>query len=135
MTVEPLTRDQARELGVNASSGLIVTDVQSGGRAADAGIRPGDVISEVDGKPVTTSDALRAALKDGSRPALLLVHRGATTRVRHPSTGSKDQRRRYQLTFECQRNGVELSRIRDPRQSGTKGDCPLPTSITRTSVG
>jgi serine protease Do len=79
MAVEPLTRDRAKEVGVTATSGVIVTDVRPGGRAAGAGIRPGDVISEVDGKPVTTSDALRAALKDGSRPALLLVHRGATT--------------------------------------------------------
>jgi serine protease Do len=79
MTVEPLTRDRARELGVAATSGLIVTDVQSTGRAADAGIQPGDVISEVDGNTVTSLDALRSALKDGSRPALLLVHRGAAT--------------------------------------------------------
>jgi serine protease Do len=54
-------------------------DVQSSGRAADAGIRQGDVISEVDGKPVTSPEALRDALRQGSRPALVLVHRGAAT--------------------------------------------------------
>jgi Do/DeqQ family serine protease len=79
MAVESLTRDRATELGVKVSSGVIVTDVQSGGRAADAGLRPGDVISEVDGKAVAGVDALRSALKTGSRPALLLVHRGAAT--------------------------------------------------------
>jgi serine protease Do len=79
MSVEPLTRDRAQELGLSTASGVIVVDVQSGGRAADAGLRPGDVILEVDRKPVTSPDALRAALKDGSRPALLLVQRGPVT--------------------------------------------------------
>jgi Do/DeqQ family serine protease len=78
LRVEPLTRERARELGVSASSGVVVTGAASG-PAADAGLRAGDVISEVDGKPVATVDALRSALKDGSRPALLLVHRGGTT--------------------------------------------------------
>ena len=76
MGVEPLTRDRAQELGIEASSGVLVSEVQPNGRAADAGLRPGDVIVEVDRKPVSSPDALRAALKDGSRPALLLVQRG-----------------------------------------------------------
>jgi Do/DeqQ family serine protease len=79
MAVEPLTKERARGLGVSASSGVLVTDVQSSGRAADAGLRPGDVITEVDRKPVATVDALRAALKEGNRPALVLIHRGETT--------------------------------------------------------
>jgi Do/DeqQ family serine protease len=79
MAVEPLTRDRAREVGLPSSSGVVVADVQSGGRAAGAGLRPGDVIVEVDRKPVSNPDALRSALKDGTRPALLLVQRGAAT--------------------------------------------------------
>ena len=79
MAVEPLTRDHARELGVAATSGVVVVDVQSNGRAADAGIRPGDVIVEVDRKPVNDPESLGTALKNGSRPALLLVHRGAAS--------------------------------------------------------
>jgi Do/DeqQ family serine protease len=75
MAVEPLTRDQAEGLGVKATSGVVITDVQAGSRASAAGLRRGDVISEVDGKPVAAVDALRKALTDGSRPALLLVHR------------------------------------------------------------
>jgi serine protease Do len=56
-----------------------VAGVQPSGKAADAGLREGDVIAEVDGAPVTSVDELRAALKDGTRPALLLVHRGPVT--------------------------------------------------------
>jgi serine protease Do len=75
MGVEPLTADRARQLGVDAA-GVIVTSVQPSGRAADAGLRPGDVIVEVDRKPVASVDALSAALKNGDGPALLLVRRG-----------------------------------------------------------
>jgi Do/DeqQ family serine protease len=80
MTVEPLTAEFARELGVRASTGLAVTDVQPDGKAAAAGLRPGDVITEVDGKPIANADALESALKSGTRPALVLVHRGDVTR-------------------------------------------------------
>ncbi len=79
MSVEPLTPDTARQLGVHASSGVVVTDVRAGSRAADAGLRGGDVIVEVDRKPVQSVDALRSALKQGTRPALLLVQRGEAT--------------------------------------------------------
>jgi Do/DeqQ family serine protease len=79
MAVEPLTRDRAQELGLSSSSGVVVADVQPGGRAADAGLRPGDVIIEVDRKAVSSPDALRSALKNGTRPAMLLVQRGERT--------------------------------------------------------
>jgi serine protease Do len=79
MAVEPLTTDTAQQLGVDAKAGVVIREVQPAGRAADAGLRSGDVIEQVDGKPVRTSDALRSALQVGDRPALLLVHRGSTT--------------------------------------------------------
>ena len=79
LSVEPLTANRARELGVEVSTGLVVAEVTPGGRAASVGLRPGDVIEQVDRKPVTTGEQLRAALKNGSRPALLTVHRGDVT--------------------------------------------------------
>jgi serine protease Do len=79
MSVEPLTRERARELGLAATTGVLVADVQSGGRAAEAGLREGDVIVEVDRRPVNDAESLSSMLKNGSRPALLLVHRGNTT--------------------------------------------------------
>jgi len=53
--------------------------VEPSGRAADAGLRRGDVIQEVDGRKVDSVDALRSALQHGDRPALLLVHRQGRT--------------------------------------------------------
>ena len=79
LSVEPLTANRARELGVEVTSGLVIAEITPGGRAASAGLRPGDVIEQVDRKPVSSGEELRAALKNGSRPALLTVHRGAVT--------------------------------------------------------
>jgi Do/DeqQ family serine protease len=76
LSVEPLTKDRARELGVGTDSGLIVNSVAPDSAAADAGFRAGDVIEQVDGKAVDSVDGLRAALSAKSeRPALVLVHR------------------------------------------------------------
>jgi Do/DeqQ family serine protease len=77
--VEPLTAARARELGVKAAGGVLVTTVQPGSRAAAAGLRPGDVVEQVDGQRIDSVDGLRSALQRGDRPALLLVHRGDTS--------------------------------------------------------
>lgn len=59
-----------------SDKGLVVQDVDPNGRAADAGIQPGDVIKSVNRQPVKSVDELRAALKKTSdRPALLLIQR------------------------------------------------------------
>ena len=51
-------------------------DVIPDGRAADAGIQPGDVIQEVNRQPVQTVDELRAAAQTlGDKPVLLLINR------------------------------------------------------------
>ena len=61
-------------------SGLEVTNVDPSGPAADAGIRVGDVLEEVNGSPVKSSADVHAALgKSKGKPALVLVRRGDQT--------------------------------------------------------
>lgn len=76
LVVEPLTPQRARQLGLSAEAGLLVTGVDPNGPAAGAGIRAGDVIQQVDGKALSSTEDLRRALSDGGRPALVLVRRG-----------------------------------------------------------
>ena len=53
LTVEPLTPQMANRLEVPRDiDGVVVTDIDPDGRAAGAGLREGDVIRQVDGKPV-----------------------------------------------------------------------------------
>ena len=76
ITVEPLTPELASQLGVRrGTQGVVVTDVDPGGPAAEAGIQPDDVILEVNRQPVKSATELRAAVRNsGYRPALLLVN-------------------------------------------------------------
>ena len=76
LAVQPLTPDVARELGVKNTSGLVVSDVTPGSPASEAGIRSGDVIEQVNRRPVRSVSELQDALKDsGNRPALVLLNR------------------------------------------------------------
>ena len=63
-----LTPDLAENLGVDRSlKGVVVTQVEPGGPAADAGLRRGDVILEVNRQPVKDADAYKKALKAGGK--------------------------------------------------------------------
>jgi serine protease Do len=76
MTVSPLTPDVAGQLGVQAKGGLVVENVAPASAASDAGLRSGDVIVEVNNKPVSSLSQLQEAVKaNPERPALLLVNR------------------------------------------------------------
>jgi serine protease Do len=81
MKVDSLT-DQLRELaGIEELSGIVVVEIEPGGRAEEAGIRPGDVITEVNRKLVKDLPGYQAALgaaKPGI-PLLLLMKRGKQT--------------------------------------------------------
>ncbi len=82
VNVESLTPETAQELKLPASTkGVVVSEVDPGSHAADAGLRPGDVIQQVNRQPVTNvreySQAVSASKKDDS--VLLLIDRGGNT--------------------------------------------------------
>lgn len=54
LTVQQLTAEIAGDLGIETQSGVLVSSVEPGSPAADAGIRAGDVIREVNRKPVAS---------------------------------------------------------------------------------
>ena len=75
--VEPLTPELASRLNLPAGAqGLVVTDVDEAGPAADAGVQEGDVIVEANRRPVRSVTDLQAAVQGaGARPLLLLINR------------------------------------------------------------
>ena len=80
--VEPndLSPELAETFGVKARSGVIITGVLQNGPAAQSGIRPGDVITSVAGKPIgSVSELLSsvAALKPGTSSKFSLLRREA----------------------------------------------------------
>jgi len=81
MTVQRLTPQIAESLGLEKAEGVVVSQVEAGGTADEAGIRRGDVILEVDRKPVRSVEEYRksiAAIRKG-RGVLFLVRRGDST--------------------------------------------------------
>jgi len=81
VSVDELTPQVARQLGVGANVfGVVVTDVDPDSPAYEAGLRRGDVIEEVNRKPVRDVASFQRAVREaGSRAVLLLVNRGGNT--------------------------------------------------------
>jgi len=76
LAVQPLRPEDAKELGISSKTGLLVSEVDPDGPAAEAGLQPGDVIEQVNRRPVTDVAGLRAAVKaSGDKPSLFLVNR------------------------------------------------------------
>jgi S1-C subfamily serine protease len=73
-----------------SSAGVVVTDVDPDGVAANAGVQAGDVIKRVNGREVSSVASLRTALNGVSgKPSLMLVRRqGADIFVALPSARS-----------------------------------------------
>ncbi|MBY0274806.1 DegQ family serine endoprotease [Candidatus Binatia bacterium] len=78
--VADITPQLARGHRLARDHGVVVTDVEPDGAAAEAGIQPGDIVREVDRAPVESSADLRKALQSHKKDnVLLLVQRGDAT--------------------------------------------------------
>jgi serine protease Do len=77
LQVQELTKDVAERLHLSAPQGVIVTEVEDNSIAAGQDIQRQDVITEVDGKPVTNVQSFREALNkaDPKRGVLLYLDR------------------------------------------------------------
>lgn len=76
LAVQPITPEVAAEMGLKNAKGLVVSDVTPGSPASEAGVHTGDVIEQVNRRPVSSTAELRAALDSrADRPALLLLSR------------------------------------------------------------
>ncbi|TMQ07623.1 MAG: DegQ family serine endoprotease [Deltaproteobacteria bacterium] len=80
LAVQPLDRALRGQLHVPADvDGVVVTKLDRRGPMAATGLREGDVIVEVNRKPVTSVDAFRDAARSATDSALLLVYRDGAT--------------------------------------------------------
>jgi serine protease Do len=78
ITVQNITPEIARSLGLEGEMGVVVTGVEPGSPAAKAGIRRGDVIHEVNRKPIKDAEDFGQAVETagGEENILFLIRRG-----------------------------------------------------------
>ena len=81
LTVQPLTPDLAQSLGLDRPEGMVVSAVTPGGAADEAGLRAGDVITQINRRPVKNmADYNREiSASEKGKSVLFLVRRGQSS--------------------------------------------------------
>jgi serine protease Do len=94
LAVDDLNADARQQLNVPANvQGAAIANVRPGSPAEDAGLQPGDVVLEVNRKPVTSAEQFANAVHavPAGKDVLLLVWSkgNSSFRVVHPASGSQ----------------------------------------------
>ena len=81
LSLQPVTPQTAKQLNLPTNTqGVVVTEVDPDGVAAETGIQRGDVILEINRQAVTSLEDVKSALdKSSNRPVLLLISRQGQT--------------------------------------------------------
>ncbi len=107
VVVQPVTAELAEAFGLKDRNGALVGEVAAGSPADEAGLKPGDVIVEINGKPVEDSADLRlmvAQITPGSEAEAMVVRNGQPKSFK-----------------------IRVGSLANPKNSGptTAGDSPL----------
>ncbi len=74
MSLEPLSREEAQQFGLQGTGGLMVTSVDADSPADQAGIKAGDILLEVDQQPVSSVQQAQSLIdKEGKAQGVVLV--------------------------------------------------------------
>lgn len=73
LTLQELTDELADKFEYEAGSGLIISDVEPGSPAAAAGLKPGQLVEEINRQPVTTLKKLKKVLKHADKSGKMLL--------------------------------------------------------------
>ena len=82
VTIQPVSENQAKALGLDEATGALIASVGKGQPADQAGVRQGDVVLKVNGKEVSDNNELLrlvASLKPGDKARLTLWRNGKET--------------------------------------------------------
>ncbi len=81
VTVEKVPPNEASKLGLKENAGLIIKEVKPDGRGAAMGLIKGDVILEVDSKPISSVTEFNKEVEQAKKSGVirLTVHRGSAT--------------------------------------------------------
>ena len=81
LSAQPITPEIAKRLGKKETDGVIISSVKPESPSAEAGLRRGDIIKEIDRKPIRSMSDYSKALTDAEKNdvVLFLVERGGNT--------------------------------------------------------
>ena len=133
-----VTADMATALKLDRPAGAIVDDIWVQGPADSAGIKPGDVIVELDGQPVFDAQTLqyRVGVKSDAETADVVYVRNGKNRTAKvvlslpPETPARDPRA---LEGRQPLNGVTVDNL-SPRYSEELGLDPLSKGVVVTEI-
>lgn len=93
VTIQDLNQTLAQSFGLDRPDGALVASVAPGSAAAAAGLKPGDVVTEVDGQPITGSGALssRIGLATPGEKVKLTVWRDKVSKEFDVKLGSAEE--------------------------------------------
>ena len=93
---QPITQDMVDSLALKSTQGALMADVVKASPADKAGIKPGDVVVALNGKPVTDANQLTrdvGAIPPGQTVRLDVVHDGKVQKVEVKLTERPDEPR------------------------------------------
>ena len=132
--IQDLTPGLADSFGLKAQGGALVSDVQPDSPGAKAGLKSGDVITAVDGRPVTSASHLSLAVGEmppGTKLTLDVLRNGGTdkvavTTVTKPSGDRRDGDEMAPSGDEGVLNGVAVGDI----DSNARRELELPERLS-----
>lgn len=123
LVLEPLTPDDSVLFA--ATAGAMVREVRSGGAAAIAGLRPGDIVVGLDGAPVTRLEDLRPLTGAAPEaPVILSIQRASTVRevtVAGPSAGADGGESESGITWQTPPPGLVISAVQPGSRAAAAG--------------
>jgi len=72
LTVQALTKELAEKYGTDMREGVVVTEIKPGSPAAETRIKVGDIITDVDNKPVRTPRQFREAVTTAGEEGVVI---------------------------------------------------------------
>jgi serine protease Do len=109
--IQPVTEDIAQSLGLDEARGALISEPQAGGPGAKAGLKPGDVITKVDGKMVADARDLAriiGAMAPDTRAELTVIRAGRESTMRVALGALPDDTKQPQLARATPEKGEQM---------------------------
>jgi serine protease Do len=113
--IQDLTPELARAFGLKDSGGVLIGDVSSGTPAAQAGLKKGDVILQVNGQPVNASNQLRVQISQFApgTPIKLQIWRNGGSQDVSLKLAELNEKEEKQATGETSGAALEGVQVQD----------------------